>query len=164
MARKETKYIVIHCSLSKPSMKVDAKVIDQWHRARGWLQIGYARVIKRDGTIEQGRGDDELQAHCEGYNHCSTSVCLVGGLSEDNKNTDNFTGEQWDSLKKLLAELVIKYPQARIIGHYELNEHKTCPNFNVRTYLLQEDIPNYKFQDALMDSADEQEAVKAGEL
>jgi len=65
MARKETKYIVIHCSLSKPSMNVTAKTIDQWHRARGWLQIGYARVIKRDGTIEQGRGDDELQAHCE---------------------------------------------------------------------------------------------------
>jgi len=65
---------------------------------------------------------------------------------------------------KLLAELVLKYPEARIVGHYELNEHKTCPNFNVRTYLLHEDIENYKFQDALMDSADEQEAVKAGEL
>ena len=50
---------------------------------------------------------------------------------------DNFTSEQWESLKKVLEELVIKYPNARIVGHYELDENKTCPNFNVREYLLQ---------------------------
>ena len=46
MPRSKTNFIVIHCSLSKPSMKVDAKIIDRWHRERGWLKIGYAKVIK----------------------------------------------------------------------------------------------------------------------
>ena len=121
MPRSKTNFIVIHCSLSKPSMKVDAKVIDRWHRERGWLKIGYAKVIKRDGVIEQGRLDDEYQAHAVEINDVSTSVCLVGGLSEDNQNEDNFTSEQWESLKKLLSEWVIKYPDARITGLVRIN-------------------------------------------
>ena len=39
--RKKTDYIFIHCSATKPSMDVDAKEIDRWHRARGFLKIGY---------------------------------------------------------------------------------------------------------------------------
>ena len=35
-----------------------------------------------------------------------------------------------------------------------LDENKTCPNFNVREYLLNEDIKNYKFQDGLTNDAD----------
>ena len=41
MAREETKYIVIHCSQTRPSQKIGAKEIDRWHRERGWLKIGY---------------------------------------------------------------------------------------------------------------------------
>ena len=70
MARQETKYIVIHCSQTRPSMKdVDAKWIDRVHRERGWTKIGYGKVIKRDGTVEQGREDDAVQAQVKGYNH-----------------------------------------------------------------------------------------------
>lgn len=142
-------------------MKVDAKVIDRWHREKGWLKIGYARVIKRDGVIEQGRLDDEYQAHAVEINDESTSVCLVGGLSEDNKDEDNFTSEQWESLKKLLTEWVAKYPDARIIGHYEINPNKTCPNFNVQEYLQQEDIPNYKWSYGTLEHGDLEEHKKS---
>ena len=70
--RDNTTYIVIHCSQTRPSQgDVDARTIDRWHRERGWLKIGYARVIKRDGTVEQGRDDDELKAHVKNYNHIS---------------------------------------------------------------------------------------------
>ena len=166
MARLETKYIVIHCSQTRPSQDIGAKDIDRWHRERGWLKIGYARVIKRDGTVEQGREDNELQAHVKEYNHVSTSVCVVGGAVEENwkEPEDNFTGEQWESLKKVLEELVIKFPEARIVGHYELDERKTCPNFNVREYLLNEDIKDYKFADSIVTDGDIQEMKDAGEL
>jgi len=166
MARLETKYIVIHCSQTRPSQDIGAKDIDRWHRERGWLKIGYARVIKRDGTVEQGRADDELQAHVKDYNHVSTSVCVVGGAEEDNWKLpeDNFTAEQWESLKTVLEELVIKYPEARIVGHYELDERKTCPNFSVREYLLNEDIKDYKFADSIVTDGDIQEMKDAGEL
>lgn len=166
MAREQTKYIVIHCSMTRPSQKIGASEIDRWHREKGWLKIGYGKVIKRDGTVEQGREDDEVQAHVKGYNHCSYGVCLVGGSAEDdvNKPEDNFTGEQWDSLKKVLEELLVKYPDAQIVGHYMLDEHKTCPNFNVREYLLNEDVKGYKFQDGLTDERDLEELRTNGEI
>ena len=160
MARPETKYIVIHCSQTRPSQKdVDAKWIDRVHRERGWLRIGYGKVIKRNGEVEQGRGDDDIQAHVKGYNHCSYGLVLVGGAKEENwkEEEDNFTAEQWESLKKVLEELLVKYPDAQIVGHRDLDESKFCPSFSVRTYLLNEDIKGYKFQDGLTDEANLQE-------
>ena len=145
---------------------VDAKWIDRIHRSNGWLKIGYARVLKRDGTWEQGRADDEVQAHVKGYNHCSIGICLVGGAKEENwkEPDDNFTAEQWESLKTELIRLVKKYPDARIVGHYELDEKKFCPAFNVREYLLNEDILNYKFQDGLTSDQDLQELRDDGTI
>ena len=156
MARDNTTYIVIHCTQTRPSQDIDARTVDRWHREKGWLKIGYGGLIKRDGTYEQGRKDDAIQAHVKGYNHTSFGLCLVGGaLEEDWKlPDDNFTAEQWESLKEQLTRLVKLYPNARIVGHYDLDKNKTCPNFDVQDYLLHEDIPNYKFQDALTDDAD----------
>ena len=157
--REETKYIVIHCSQTRPSQNIGAKEIDRWHREQGWLKIGYATVIKRDGTIEQGREDDEVQAAVKGYNHTSFNLCVIGGAKEEDwkQPDDNFTGEQWESLKKELTRLVIKYPDAKIVGHRDLDDKKFCPSFDVRKYLLNEDIPNYKFQDGLTSDQDLQE-------
>ena len=155
--REQTTYIVIHCSQTRPSQKeVDVRTIDKWHRLRGWLKIGYGGVIKRDGTYEQGRDDNAVQAHVKGYNHTSFGLCLVGGANEEDWKLpeDNFTGEQWETLKVQLTRLVKLYPNARIVGHYDLDKNKTCPNFDVQNYLLHEDIPNYKFQDALTNDAD----------
>ena len=78
MARQETKYIVIHCSQTRPSQDWGAKEIDRVHREFGWLKIGYGKVIKRDGTVEQGREDDAVQAHVAGYDHTANGLCLVG--------------------------------------------------------------------------------------
>ena len=157
--RQETSYIVIHCSQTRPSQKIGAKEIDRWHREKGWLKIGYGVVIKRDGTIEQGREDDEVQAAVKGYNHTSFNLCLIGGAKEEDWKIedDNFTGEQFESLKKELTGLVQKYPDARIVGQRELDDKKFCPSFDVRDYLLHEDIPHYKFQDGLTSEADLQE-------
>ena len=165
--REETKYIVIHCSQTRPSQSyVDARTIDRWHRERGWLKIGYGGVILRDGAYEQGREDNEVQAHVKGYNHTSFGLCLVGGAKEEDWKLpeDNFTAEQWESLKKQLTRLVKLYPDARIVGHYDLDKNKTCPNFDVQNYLLNEDIPNYKFQDGLTSEQDLQELRDDGTI
>ncbi len=164
MARQETSYIVIHCSQTRPSQKWGAKEIDRVHREFGWLKIGYGAVLKRDGTWEQGRQDDEVQAHVKGYNHTAFGLCLIGGAKEEDwkQSEDNFTAEQWEALKRELTRLVKKYPDARIVGHYDLDKNKTCPNFDVQNYLLHEDIPNYKFQDGLTNEADLEELRNDG--
>ena len=53
MAREETKYIVIHCSQTRPSQKIGAKDIDRWHRESGWLKIGYGKVIKETEQLNK---------------------------------------------------------------------------------------------------------------
>lgn len=128
--RKETTEIIIHCAATKPSMKVDATVIDRWHREKGWLKIGYHYVISRDGSIEIGRNEDTIGAHAKGYNATSVGICLVGGLSEDNEPEDNFTDEQWLMLTRLVDGISSKHPDAKIIGHNNVST-KTCPNFDV---------------------------------
>ena len=165
--REETKYIVIHCSQTRPSQSyVDARTIDRWHRERGWLKIGYGGVILRDGAYEQGREDNGVQAHVKGYNHTSFGLCLVGGAKEEDWKIgeDNFTANQWETLKVQLTRLVKLYPDARIVGHYDLDKNKTCPNFDVQDYLLHEDIPNYKFQDAITSDQDLQELRDDGTI
>lgn len=128
--------LVIHCADTKPSMDIGAKEIDRWHRARGWLKIGYHYVIRRDGTLETGRNEDEVGAHVEGFNTHSIGICMVGGMTEDGKGAENnFTDQQWGCLHSLLESLRDKYPQAEIKGHYQLNPGKQCPVFDVPKYL-----------------------------
>ena len=81
-------------------MNTDAAEIDRWHRERGWLKIGYHFVIKRDGTIEEGRHVDEVGAHAKGHNSTSVSVCMIGGVAEDNvqEAENNFWIEFYSAL------------------------------------------------------------------
>jgi N-acetylmuramoyl-L-alanine amidase len=47
--RKSTAYLVVHCSATQPKSDIGAKEIRQWHREKGWIDIGYHFVIRRDG-------------------------------------------------------------------------------------------------------------------
>ena len=58
--RKKTNYIIVHSTNTKPNEDLSARDIDERHRKRGLLKIGYHFVIKRDGTIELGRPLCEL--------------------------------------------------------------------------------------------------------
>jgi N-acetyl-anhydromuramyl-L-alanine amidase AmpD len=119
-------------------MDIGAKEIDRWHRARSFLKIGYHFVIRRDGTVEPGRGLEEPGAHAKGYNSRSVGVCLVGGVAEDKKTPENnFTSEQMEALYTLLQELKATYTDAKIIGHRDVNPHKACPSFNVHEWMAE---------------------------
>ena len=141
--RIKTDTIVIHCAATKPSMNIGAEEIKKWHvDERGWSDIGYHFVITRDGTKELGRGLDLSGAHARAVNGTSVGICLVGGLSEDNKPENNFTLEQFLTLKDLIKELKMKYPDAKkIIGHYQVEPAKPhCPGFNVPEWLNKEGL------------------------
>lgn len=135
--RKATNYIVVHCSASPASdVHVNAKEIDRWHRKKGWLKIGYHFVITREAVLEKGRDLGAAGAHVAGHNHESIGICLVGGLAEDRKTPqDNFTEDQYTTLRALLCELRDLYPRAKIIGHWELDPKKACPVFDIRGWL-----------------------------
>lgn len=138
--RKATDFIVIHCAATKPSMDIGVHEIRLWHHERGFLDIGYHFVIRRDGTVETGRPVDVMGAGVKGHNDDSVHICMVGGVSEDDVTIpeDNFTEAQWDSLEETVSRMQRRYvgQEPVIVGHNELDPNKACPSFNVAHWEL----------------------------
>lgn len=123
--------IVVHCSATEPSMDIGAFEIDLWHRKRGWDMIGYHAVIRRDGTLERGRKPRHIGAHAKGHNKDSLGVCLVGGVDEDGQPENNFTVEQFNTLREWIDEVCDWYGDLTVVGHRDLQGAKTnCPCFD----------------------------------
>ena len=133
--------IIVHCAYTKPSMDIGVAEIRQWHLDRGWADIGYQYVIRRDGMIEKGRDldkdgnvDEETGAHTLGHNVGSIGICLVGGMDEEGKPDCNFTWMQYRTLKNLIENLQTRYPNTPVHGHRDY-ANKECPCFDVHTFL-----------------------------
>lgn len=122
--------IIIHCSATKEGQNFKAKDIDAWHKQRGFKGIGYHYVIDLDGTVETGRSEDEIGAHCLNHNARSIGVCYIGGLDTTGKAKDTRTPQQKAALAKFVADLKLKYPNAAVHGHNEF-ANKVCPCFTV---------------------------------
>lgn len=146
--RQRTDYIVIHCSATPPTADIGAAEIDRWHRDRGWSGIGYHRVIRRDGRLEEGRDLDAVGAHCASHNRVSVGVCLVGGVDGSGKPACNFEQVQLDALAGTVAALQQRFPGAKVVGHRDLSPDldgdgvisrhewmKACPSFDVAHWL-----------------------------
>ena len=146
--RRQTKYIVVHCSATRSNQDIGADEIRQWHLNNGWDDIGYHAVIRRDGRIEFGRHFDEPGAHVKSHNFQSVGVCMVGGVDHEGKAENNFTAQQFVSLKGILVVLRRAYTGAVVVGHRDLSpdldgdgvieEHewmKECPSFDIMEWL-----------------------------
>ena len=128
--------IIIHCSATPRGVDYNANDIDKWHRNRGFSKIGYHYVIRLNGSIEKGREENEMGAHCLGQNMDSIGICYIGGLSRDKQTPeDTRTEAQKIALKGLVDSLKKKYREKGIIltvhGHNEF-ANKACPCFNVK--------------------------------
>ncbi|MCS6918166.1 MAG: N-acetylmuramoyl-L-alanine amidase [Fimbriimonadales bacterium] len=120
-----------------------AAQIDQWHRERGWSEIGYNVVIRFDGTIEQGRDPRKIPAGVAGINETTYHICFSG-----HGDIAPLTPQQLESGVQHTIEMLQKYkltekflsePDGLIVmGHREVNElvrrglaptptSKTCP-------------------------------------
>jgi N-acetyl-anhydromuramyl-L-alanine amidase AmpD len=120
--------IVIHCSAVKPDQMSSVAQIDTWHHDRGYkFGVGYHYVIRRDGSIEAGRPEWMVGAHCVNHNKYSIGVCYEGGLDARGQPADTRTAEQKATLRQLLTDLHRRYPRAVIVGHHDLNPQKDCP-------------------------------------
>lgn len=122
--------LIIHCSAVKPDQTSSASQIGEWHKKRGWKCIGYHYVIRRDGSIERGRPESMVGAHCQNHNQHSIGICYEGGLDANGKPADTRTPEQRASMRALLVELRQSYPRALIMGHNVFDPQKACPCFD----------------------------------
>lgn len=129
--RKATNYIIVHGADTPKSMDIGVEEIRSWHKTRGWIDVGYHYVIRRDGTVETGRPLATVGAHCkaDGRNHDSIGICLVGGHSDF-----NYTRAQLHALVDLINTLSFAYPGVQVAGHRDFEDKKTCPGFDVHAW------------------------------
>lgn len=133
--RTETNKIVVHCSATRPLCSIDRRSIDQMHRNKGWLCVGYHFIIKTDGTIQRGRPIDAVGSHVKCHNSDSIGICLIGGVDVHGKSKDNFTDKQYAALKELLDYLLSVYRDCEVLGHRDFKGvSKDCPCFDVKNW------------------------------
>lgn len=134
---RQIKRIIIHAAATRPSMDIGVKEIRRWHMERGWRDVGYHYVIRRDGTVEPGRSLEQTGAHAYGHNRDTIGICLVGGVDARGKAANNFTRRQWRALTFLVRGLqsVLHINSADILGHRDLpGVAKACPCFDVASF------------------------------
>lgn len=136
MGHSPIKYIVLHYSATYPDQDLDVDDIRKMHKARGFNDVGYHYVIKRDGTVQKGRADSAVGAHVAGHNTGSLGICCIGGIERatgPNKGVDNRTQAQKDATVLLVQDLLRKHPNAKVVGHRDLGPTQ-CPGFDVQAW------------------------------
>ena len=137
---RKIKKIVVHCSASPDGMDIGADEIRKLHasskdtdidwfgtplKGRGWSDIGYHWVIRRNGKCEQGRPESKMGAHVKGHNRDSIGIVWIG--------TKYITEAQKKTLDRVIRGALKAYDLSveDVYGHYELFSGKTCPNLDM---------------------------------
>jgi N-acetylmuramoyl-L-alanine amidase len=125
---RKIRLLIIHCSDSDHPKHDNIDIINRWHLERGFTGVGYQYFIRTDGLLEIGRPMRDPGAHCKGFNHSSVGICLSG--------KEVFTKAQFDTLEKLCINLmdIFELEAKDILGHSELNDGKSCPNFDIQAF------------------------------
>lgn len=138
-SRRAIKYIVVHSTATPEGENYTVADIRRMHKAKGWRDIGYHYVIYRDGTLHEGRDVNISGGHARGYNSNSIGIVYIGGTSATEKDKaghlkakDTRTPEQKATLLRLLKDLRKLYPNAKIVGHRDLNV-TACPSFDAKS-------------------------------
>lgn len=144
--------IIIHCSATPNGRGDTIEDIDRWHHERGFKRhanarlgesvweshpyimkqphlrsVGYHLVIHANGDQAVGRNLTESGAHAKENNGTSIGICMIG--------TDKFSLDQWHALKSAVQGFQTLFQELTIIGHRNINSHKTCPGFDVAEWL-----------------------------
>ena len=127
--RRVTDQIVIHHTGNAVDDDLSAAEIDASHKGQGWTCIGYHYVIRKDGTVEQGRPHWTIGAHASGENYHTIGIHICG-----NFEIGEPTNAQIESTAMLLANLCTDYgltiDRDHIVGHRELMS-TACPGRNL---------------------------------
>lgn len=109
--------IIVHHT-GETNYDLSAEQITRYHTEdRGWNDIGYHYVIRRNGNIELGRAVEKQGAHAKGRNKSSVGIALSGNTA---------TQAQLESLELLCMGLSTEYNILKIERH-----HEQCPGASV---------------------------------
>ncbi len=127
-------FITVHCSATPPEQDVHVADIRRWHKKRGWRDVGYHFVIRRNGDVELGRPLSQTGAHVKGHNKGNIGVCMVGGCNSELQPEDNFTLAQRKALFGLVTALQEQFliSDENVKGHKDWGVNKACPVVRLR--------------------------------
>lgn len=108
--------IIHHTAVSRTKNAHQFEATDNYHKSKGWGQIGYHYLIEPDGTVMQGRKENETGAHTSqlNMNFFSLGICLTGDF-----DTEEPTKEQCESLLLLIQKKQREYaiPENHVVPH-----------------------------------------------
>ena len=135
--KRLVKQCFIHCSASDNQKHDNVATIAQWHKERGFSEIGYHFIITKDGIIYKGRDLEKIPAAQKeskiinnkkiGGNTGTIAICLTG--------EKQFSEKQFDSLKSICKQINDVYnKKITFHGHCEVAQ-KLCPVFDYKAVL-----------------------------
>ncbi|MBZ9653564.1 N-acetylmuramoyl-L-alanine amidase [Phyllobacterium lublinensis] len=123
--------LIWHCTATPEGREVSVATIRQWHKDRGWSDIGYHKVVHLDGSVEDGRPESKVGAHCENHNTGTIGYVYVGGCDKNMKPKDTRTDAQKKTMLAITRAAIAKYGIKKVTGHNQYAA-KACPSFDVR--------------------------------
>lgn len=121
--------VYLHCTASDNPAHDNVETITEWHKARGFADIGYHALIHKDGVISAGRSLELTPAAQAGHNTGTIAISLHG------LDKAKFTESQFDALRHLCHEINLAYDRkVTFHGHNEVAA-KACPVFDYRAVL-----------------------------
>lgn len=123
--RTKTDMVVIHHTGNPTDDDLSAEEINASHQAQGWTCIGYHYVIRKDGTIEEGRPHWTVGAHAYGDNDHTIGIHVCG-----NFEIGEPTQAQIESLAMLLTNVCDDYglpiDKFHVVAHRDLMATACC--------------------------------------
>lgn len=127
--RYATDMIVVHHTGDPVDDDLSAADIHEIHLGNGWAGIGYHYVVRKNGTIEQGRPEWAIGSHAYGENSHTIGIHLCG-----NFEIATPTDAQIESASYLIGWLCEKYDlvptEDTVKGHRDLMA-TACPGQNL---------------------------------
>jgi N-acetylmuramoyl-L-alanine amidase len=106
-----------------------------WREHLGWKGQGYHYIIEPSGMLRQLTPDDKIANGVRGYNKHSIHISYIGGIDSKGKPFNNMTLAQNETMRALVDALKVQHPDAEVLGHRDLNPHKACPSFDVKSWM-----------------------------
>ena len=132
---RKINYIVIHCTATSQAATIDS-IKKHWRMVKGWKSPGYHFIIDQFGKSTQLANEDQVTNGVMGHNSDSVHIAYVGGVDKNSKPTDTRNMAQIEAMKKIVCELKLRYPDAKILGHRDFSGvKKACPSFDVSEWL-----------------------------
>lgn len=116
------KYIVVHSTAT-----FDPK------KAQHYGSFHY--VVERTGEIKNIHPEAMVIQHLSAVDNETIHIAYNGGRNKSGALGDTRTPVQEEALFNKLVVLSLKYPNAKIIGHSELDAAANCPGFLVKEWL-----------------------------